>query len=294
MTPNVIAGLVLACTPAATAPAPSLRDPYQIFARARAYWLEQRYPALLEYDVAVTVLEGGVWRTQRYWSAYDASSGAVAVDEVSDYERENPTDPAGGFNFVVHGPNGIIPSLSSLVKPQPPTDFLGVPFLAPNYSFGMAQKPAATSATPDPSTLPVIERETVYGPVYRVTLVGVESIYGVPAYHLRLEALREPGRYRLQQLWVDARTLAPIQLVERENFVEGPGTTVPWRVRFENVAGALYVYDEVALRPIRYDGLLYLQASIAFENVRAVQTLSRPPPPLEPQVPLILEEPALP
>ncbi len=300
------------------AQAQPLRDPYQIFARARAYWLEQRYPPLLEYTVAVTVLEGGSMKTERYWSAYDSSSQQTVVDEVSDYERAHPTYPAGGLNFLAHGQGYNIPFLSHLVKPQPPTDYLGVPLLSPNYTFGMAQIPPTGSATPSPAEvvrqvrsdfhdpapsdrspranalsgmLPIIERETVYNRAYRVTLRGIESLYGVQAYHLQLQALRDPGRYRLEELWVDVRTLAPIQLVERLNFVEGPGTAVPWRVRFANVAGALYVYDETALQPMRYDGLVYPEASVAFENIHGADQLSRPPPPLEPAAPLIMSEP---
>jgi hypothetical protein len=309
----VAAAIVLgAGWPITTAGAQTLADPYQIFARARAYWHQQQYPPLLEYTVAVTVLEGGTLKTERYWSAYDSSSQEVAVDAVSDYERAHPT-------YAAHGVNIKIPLLSSVLgKPQPPTDYLGVPVLAPNYTFGMAEiAPANPSATPDPlavvrevradfhdpqpferstpnpdsSTPPVIERETVYRRAYRVTLEGIESIYGVSAYHLQLRALRDPGRYRLQQLWVDTRTFAPIQLVERFNFVAGPGTNVPWRVRFANSAGALYVYDETALRPMRYGGLVYPQASVAFENVHAVAQLSRPPPLFPPEAPLIMSEP---
>jgi hypothetical protein len=308
----VIAALAFAAAwPAQPMQAQPLGDPYQIFARARAYWLQQHYPALLEYTVAVSVLEGGSLKTERYWSAYDSSSGQIVVDAVSDYERAHPTYAAGGVNLN-------IPLLSRLAKPQPPTDYLGVPFLAPNYTFGMASIPPTTSATPGPMEIvrqvraafhdpvppnrspqpspapgapPIIERETVYSRAYRVTLSGIETLYGVQAYHLHLEALRDPGRYRLQELWVDAGTFAPIQLVERINFVEGPETTVPWRVRFGNVGGTLYVYDETALRPMRYDGLVYPHASVAFENIRGVDRLSRPPPPLEPAAPLIMTEP---
>lgn len=303
--------LIAAAWPGQPLQAQSLDDPYQIFARARAYWLEQHYPPLVEYTVAVSVMEGDSAKTERYWSAYDSTSGRIVVDEVSDYERAHPTYAAGGFNVN-------IPLLSHLVKPQPPTDYLGVPFLAPNYTFGMAQIPPTSTATPGPmevvnevraqfgdpappgrstsgspasGALPVIERETVYNRAYRVTLRGIESVYGVRAYHLQLQALRDPGRYRLEALWVDTHTFAPIQLVERINFVAGPGTTVPWRVRFANVGGALYVYDETALRPMQYDGLIYPQASVAFENIRGVDQLSRPPPPLEGAAPLIMSEP---
>jgi hypothetical protein len=313
----VAAFLLAAASPATTTAAQSLSDPYQIFARARAYWRQQSYPPLLEYTVAVTVLEGGSVKTQRYWSAYDSVSQDVMVDSVSDYERAHPTYAAHGLNFIARGPEMNLPW--SLTKPQPPTDYLGVPELAPNYTFGMADiPPTNASATPDPmevvreirgnfhdpdprdrsvepspspSALPIIEQETVYRRVYRVTLEGIGPIEGVPAYHLRLQALRDPGRYRLEQLWVDTRNFAPIELVERINFVDGPGTSIPWRVRFMKIAGGLYVYDETALRPMRYDGLVYPQASVSFENIHAVDQLSRPPPLFEPEAPLIMSEP---
>jgi hypothetical protein len=82
-----------------------------------------------------------------------------------------------------------------------------------------------------------------------------------------------------------------VQLIERINFETGPGTTVPWKVTFTTVAGALYVATETALRPIRYERLIYPKASVAFEHVRAVDRLSRPAPPFAPQVPLVMREP---
>jgi hypothetical protein len=316
----VLAALLLA---AAAGPSTALginsagvADPYQIFARARAYWLQQQYPPLIEYTVAVSVLEGGSVKIERYWSAYDSVDQQIMVDAVSDYERAHPTYAAHGLNLHFQ-----IPLVQKAVgKSQPPTDYLGVPLLAPNYTFGMAQLPPTNPAGPDaaelvreiraefhdpapanrpePSAsagaLPIIERETVYNRAYRVTLVGVESTYGVPAYHLHLQALRDPGRYRLQDLWIDTRTFAPIQLIERVNFVNGPGTDVPWRVRFTRIGEGLYVYDETALKAMRYQGLVYPQASVAFENIRGVDQLSRPPPPFGPEAPLIMSEPDFP
>jgi hypothetical protein len=314
----VLAALLLAAqlalSPGNSARAQSLADPYQIFARARAYWLQQRYPPLIEYSVAVSVLEGGSVKIERYWSAYDSVDQEIMVDPISDYERAHPT-------YAAHGVSIKIPLLSSVVgKPQPPTDYLGVPLLAPNYTFGMAQLPKTNPAGPDaaelvreiraefhdpapanrpeasasPGVLPIIERETVYNRAYRVTLVGIESTYGVPAYHLHLHALRDPGRYRLQELWIDTRTFAPIQLIEGINFVNGPGTGVPWRVRFTRIGDGLYVYDETALKAMHYEGLVYPQASVAFENIRGVDELSRLPPLFGPEAPLIMNEPEFP
>lgn len=73
-------GLLVAAFPVKSVAAQSLPDPYQIFARARAYWHQQSYPPLLEYSVAVSVLEGGSVKTERYWSAYDSVTQQVAVD----------------------------------------------------------------------------------------------------------------------------------------------------------------------------------------------------------------------
>jgi hypothetical protein len=311
----IVVALGLAAGWPATVCAQTLADPYQIFARARAYWLEQHYPPLLEYTVAVTVLEGGLLKTQRYWSAYDSASGQVAVDPISDYERAHPVYPEGGLNLHFQVP--LVQK--ALGRSQPPVDYLGVPVLAPNYTFGMAEIPPTNGAPgqdpqelvrevrsefhdpgptdrpdepkPTGSTPPIIERETVYQRDYRVTLQGIESIYGVSAYHLRLQALRDPGRYRLEHLWIDTRNFAPIQLIEGLNFVDGPGTGVPWRVRFTKIAGALYVYDETALRPMHYDGLVYPEASLAFENVRGVDQLSRLAPLFPPEAPLVMSEP---
>jgi hypothetical protein len=312
----LLAALLLAAiTGGNGAQAQSLADPYQIFARARAYWFQQHYPPLIEYTVAVSVLEGGSVKIERYWSAYDSVDQQIMVDSVSDYERAHPTYAAHGLNLHFQ-----IPLVQKAVgKSQPPTDYLGVPLLAPNYTFGMAQIPKTNPNGPDaaelvreiraefhdpapnrpeagasPGVLPIIERETVYNRAYRVTLVGIESTYGVPAYHLHLQALRDPERYRLQDLWIDTRTFAPIQLIEGINFVDGPGTGVPWRVRFTRIGDGLYVYDETALKAMRYNGLIYPQASVAFENIRGVDQLSRLPPPFGPEAPLIMSEPEFP
>src|SRR5580704_10866905 len=107
--------LAIAC-PVATASAQPLTDPYQIFARARAYWLQQHYPPMLEYTVAVSVLEGGTIKAQRYWSAYDSVNREVAVDPISDYEKTHPTYASGGLNLIFFS--------HALSKPQPPTDYL--------------------------------------------------------------------------------------------------------------------------------------------------------------------------
>src|SRR5271155_1868036 len=83
----------------AAGPAP---DPYQIFARARAYWAAQRYPQFVDYDTVVDAHDGARGDIiERYASAYDSQTGRVWIDPVSDYERAHPASGRGaGLNLT--------------------------------------------------------------------------------------------------------------------------------------------------------------------------------------------------
>ncbi|HUY41993.1 MAG TPA: hypothetical protein VMV82_10535 [Candidatus Dormibacteraeota bacterium] len=298
--------------------APSVRaatDPYALYERAEAFWLNQQYPRYLAYDVAVRVERGGSMRTQRYQSSFDATTGSVWVDPVSDYELAHP-----------HVPHGINFSLSlwfigvPIGKPEAPVDFLGVPILAPTYSFGMAPfVPAAPPSSQRDAMAIVAEvRRAFHDPyppgrtpprrtgreplreiahavatrrVYTITLVGQESVDGHACYHLSLQPLRDPGRYRLRDLWIDERTGATWRLREALNFVDGPGTTVPWTVDFGRVAGVQYITTERADAMVRYRGETYSQVTVAFENLRAVSVPVQHPLYISPEMHTMQEPP---
>ncbi len=302
---------LLACAVpvAAGAQTPS---PYDIFARARAFWSAQIYPSYLAYDVVVRIDEGSSPKTERYTSEYDATDNAIWVDSVSDYEIAHPVK-VKGFNF------GILGLVAS--KPLPPIDFLGVPMLAPTFSFGMAPfVPAAAAAgrdsarivaavraqfhDPNPRTSPSTARSlppglhqigsvTAFNRDYRVALLGIESIDGRPCYHLALAPLRDAKNYRLRELWVDQQTYATAQLREALNFVDGPGTSVPWTVRFVQAGGAQYIASETADAPMSYRGLLYRHASVAFEDLHR-QSLPPPAMLVPPTSDLVMREPPTP
>jgi len=274
----------LSVTPAhAAAP-----DPYAIFGNARAYWQLQKYPMLLDYSVAVDVVEGSKERVERYTVEYDAVSGVPRVDPVSDYQLAHPV-VAKGINLGILG--------FHVNKPVPPVDFLGVPFLAPNYSFGMAPfVPAPTPtpfnsaalvdeirkefhdpnprATPTPSATPngLQEIATVYAHSrdYTITLLGTETIDGHACYHLALQPTREPGRFRIRQAWIDEHTYATWQLQDALNFTNGAGTNVAWIIHFHAVGGAAYISEEDALAPMSTGGQIFTQTAVRFENLRAV------------------------
>jgi len=291
--------------------APGKLDAYEIFARAREYWESQHYPQMLQYDVAVRVVEGRTVRIERYASGYDDENATIAFDPISDEERAHPFRP--------HGINLVIPGLN-VSKPQTPVDYLGVPILAPNYSFGIGTTPLTPPPQPPtdaelvreiraefhdpnprwkpaPSPSPDTRLHEIAEVVskernYQITLAGVDAVDGSEAYHLKMRPLRDPGRYRLRDLWVDTATFAPRKLLEALNFVNGPGTTVPWSVTFADTGGALYIATETALAPMRYRRITYSQASVSVENVRPVDQFSSDLSTFVPSDgPLLMEEP---
>jgi hypothetical protein len=213
----------------------------------------------------------------------------VEIDPVSDYERAHPVHPKG-FNFNIMG---AIP----LSKPMPAVDFLGVPYLAPTYSFGMAPfvpaptptpfnsaalvdeirqefhdpNPRATPvATPTPNSLEEIATVYAHNRDYTITLLGTDTIDGHPCYHLGLTPTRDPGHFRIRQAWIDEQTYATWQLQDALNFTNGPGTGVGWTIHFAQIDGAQYVREEDALGSMKAGGEIYTQTSLRFENVLAV------------------------
>lgn len=264
-------------------------DPYRIFSHARAYWLTQHYPQKLKVTVAVSVLEGGHRRVEHYSARYDARTGVITVDPVSDYERAHPMLPTGVDVYFLKW---------QLNKPLPLIDFLGVPHLAPNYSFGMAPFVPAPTPTPFNSAALVTQiREEFHDPNpraaptpapraddglkqiavvvarngdYAITLLGTAAIDGHPCYHLGLKPLRDPGKNRIRQAWIDEKTYAPWQLLDALNFRSGPGMHVPWMIHFADIDGAHYISEEDAQAPISAGGLIYVKSAVRFEGIHPV------------------------
>ena len=315
--PGMLIAAVLAAAAASAAPndaPPNAPSPYAIFGRARLYWEAQHYPGALRYVVAVRVVENGHEKVAHYHSSIDGYTGDIAVDAVSEEEEAHPYKPPGGFGFGYPGSGGG--------RALTPVDYLGVPVLAPNYGFGIGRTPpaqpphvptdaeivaavraqfhdpdpriaasAAPTATPTPG-LREIATVVSRSRMYDISLEGIDAIDGEPAYHLRLRPLREPGRYRLRELWVDTVTFAPRKLIEGLNFVNGPGTEVPWSVTFVSYDGALYIDTETALAPMRYQRHHYSEASVSITKLQEVDAPTSDVSPFLPENgPLLMEEP---
>jgi hypothetical protein len=152
------------------------------------------------------------------------------------------------------------------------------------------------SATPTPNAqagLKEIATVVARNRDYSISLLGIETIDGHPCYHLVLVPLRDPGRYRIRQAWIDVNTYAPWQLLDQSNFVGGPGTKVSWMIHFGDVAGAHYIREEDAQAPMSAGGEIYTAASVRFESLHGVNESSVHPQ-IEPNVGTALAEPSWP
>lgn len=282
---------------------------YQLFVNARMYWDRQKYPHRVNYSVHINVHDKTGTRIENYRSAYDVADGRIWVDAVSNYERSHPAR-ARGVKFCLTGggaDNGTMgPSVESLRRlcggnndPAPDQDFIGVPELAPNYSFslgsgtvGAVRSSVLNSAQlvhqiraefHDPlqhpslvhgrrAQLSVITTAVAYARRYVITLAGEDTIGTHQCYHLVLRPITVDGRYRLRDLWIDTKTYATIRARIALNFVRGPGTRIPWTINFADIDGARYIASERAEAPYRYAGRIYDRVTIRFVNVRVRKT----------------------
>ncbi len=278
----IFLALAGACLAGSGAPAPAaLADPYAIFAAARTHWETARYPSQISYTVAIIVRHNGNTSEAHYHSYYDSVENRVDVNAVSDEEIAHPYTPHGIDVFFT--PFGARIPLSS---PERTFDYLGVPVLAPNYSFGIASSvphaPDAdnlelvaeirrefcdpvppTSARPDTGLKTIASIEIVRR-AYVIQLSGITTINGHPDYDLTLRPISDPGRYRLREVFVDARTFATDRLVSQGNFTQGGMTGVRWTVEFQQINGTPYLASEITTQYFRLTRRAYDSATIAF------------------------------
>lgn len=263
-------------------------DPYQIFAHARQVWAAQQYPQYLTYTVAVDVTEKGVDKSKHYHLSYDALSGQIHVNPVSDEEKQAPPDP-NGVTFHLIPRRDFKPLMDKKVgNPGEAVDYLGVPMISPTYSFGMTLDAGPSDASSDPlvqqirkqfndpippakakamaadEKVKTISSVTSFLQRYTITLAGIDTIDGRECYHLLLKPNYDPNRLRLRELWVDEQTYQTMQLISAGNFIQSP---VPWRITFDDIGGALYIASEVALAPVGVGDHRYEHASVSFESI---------------------------
>lgn len=271
--------------------APPQVDPYSVFARARAVWSAQRYPAHISYTIAVHVTERGVDKSKHYHLTYDSQDDAINVRAVSDEELAAPVVANGLTIHLQPKRQGRVLFDKKVGNPGEAVDFLGIPELTPAYSFGIGKHareggadddalindirsefhdpmPAAKSRELEANgKLKAIAVVTSRVQTYSIRLAGIDAVNEHDCYHLLLQPIRNPRELRLREVWVDTQTFETRQLINAGNFT---GSNVPWLITFDDANGALYISAETALQPIAVGEHSYEHASLSFESI--VQT----------------------
>jgi hypothetical protein len=273
-----LAAIVMACGGAVTCAgaqsADATLDPGAIFAKAREVWDAQSYPARIAYVVTVRVVRNGVLGEKHYAGEYAPASSDLDVSAESDEQLMQGYVPTG-VNFRITRRMAGKTVMSLPVNSEAPVDYLGVPLLHPMYSFGLAHA-QSTEDDPAPDQPPGAAGPSVIGTVvartrtYAITLLGEEDYPQGHAYHLALRPLRQPGRFRLRELWIDSARFTTVKAVTEGNFVDGPGTRVDWTITFKTIDGAQYIDTETANAPLKDGAAHYDEASISFQSIQAV------------------------
>jgi hypothetical protein len=238
---------------------PAAGDAYAEFAQVRTAVAAMRYPERVEYAVVVSGKDGSQTRTDRYRARYYPQTGELRVQTITAQEQADPPHPHGvnlHLTMTVMGGRGETgvdtASSKNLTPSKAVEDLLGVPFLTPDYSFGIAHAAVHRHDEPAPESSGLKTIAIVSTPQhdYAVTSGGTETIDGVQTDRLILRPLHDPNRFRLRELWVDPSTHLPRRAVVARNFTVAPEDTVPWRVDFAVLDGGLYVASESALAPL--------------------------------------------
>ncbi len=122
--------------------------------------------------------------------------------------------------------------------------------------------------------LPHIGSTGTIARTYEVTDLGDVDDVGGAQHHLRLRPLRDPRRFRLRELWTDAKTALPVRAVVAGVGNTAPLDTVDWRVDFRQLQGGTYVAREVALAPLETDAGELHDVTITFDELRPTNRLT--------------------
>jgi len=121
---------------------------------------------------------------------------------------------------------------------------------------------------------------------YKVELIGMDRYEDRETYRLRLPPLHDPARFRLREMWVDAKSYSMLQVESEGNFSDGPPTKARWLTTFQSVNGCRVLGTETALSALDYGrNRKYEDTTISFSITNSgtdadrapVLTFRRPP-----------------
>jgi hypothetical protein len=286
--PALMLAALLDTAPAAASPpaAPSaaLTPADALFAAARRARSESAYAHYAVYATVVSFRHGDHHVVATWDTVEDLRRRVVHAHSLRREEATNPHVPHGTNFGVTAGPSGPIygiPPKGQIVSHEPTDDPIGQLSFAVDQDFGLALTAPPITASADmsqvasaTSALPVIGRTGTVARTYDVTDLGDVVENGVTLHHLGLRPLRDPHRYRLRELWLDAKTALPVRAVVAGVGNDWPLDAISWRVDFKQLEGGTYVARETALSPLDTGGGRLDDVTITFAELRPTNRLT--------------------
>jgi hypothetical protein len=291
---RIAATIVSALVLAGAAPEPAATPADALFMAAREARSQSGYAHYGTYMTVVRYRNGDA-AIMRSWSTVeDMRRRLVHARAVSQEEIAHPHVPRGtnfglgvSIDMAVPVPPGAPPQhgpgtgITRTLNPELDADPVGQLSLAVDQDFGLALNAPPIAATNDMSVvassatgLPHIGRTGTIARTYEVTDLGDVVDGGATLHHLGLRPLREPRRYRLRELWTDAKTALPVRAVVAGIGNHDPLQKVRWRIDFVQLRGGTYVARETALEPLDYGAAGMLRdVTISFEQLRTANKL---------------------
>ena len=284
----IAAAFVLAAlldtAPAAASPSPALTAADALYAAARRARSESAYAHYAVYATVVTFRHGDKHVVTTWDTVEDLRRRLVHAHAIEREEAAHPHVPHGTNFGVSAGPAGPVygmPPKGAIVTKEPTNDPIGQLSFAVDQDFGLALTAPPISASANMSevasavtTLPNIGRTGTVARTYDVTDLGDLTENGIVLHHLGLRPLRDPHRFRLRELWLDAKTALPVRAVVAGIGNRGPLDAIDWRVDFKQVEGGTYIARETALTPLQTEGGRLDDVTITFAELRPTNRLT--------------------
>jgi hypothetical protein len=285
--PAFLLAALLDTAPAAASPALPVASPADaLYAAARRARSESAYAHYAVYATVLTFRHNGHQVVSTWDTVEDLRRRLVHAHALNREEATHPHVPHGTNFGIGVGPSGVLgpgvmPAKGKTTNPEPTNDPIGQLTFAVDQDFGLALTAPPIAATANMSevasavtTLQKIGRTGTIARTYDVTDLGEVTENGVVLHHLNLRPLRDPHRYRLRELWLDAKTSLPVRAIVAGIGNRWPLDAVDWRVEFKQLEGGTYIARETALTPVNTDGGRLDDVTITFAELRATNRLT--------------------
>ncbi len=264
----------------ATFAAPTAAD--KLFEAARTARSRSSYARYAVYATVLRFRAGGHTVKSTWDTIEDVQRRVVHSHSQRREDEANPHVPHGinfGIGVGPGGPNAA-PERGEVLNGERDDDPIGQLTFAVDQDFGLALDAPSISASRDMADVATarvpllrIGRTGTIVRTYEVTDLGDVVENGVPLHHLGLRPLRDPKRFRLREIWTDAKSSVAVRAIVAGVGNHDPLDGVRWRVEFAQVDGGTYVARETALDPVESGAGRLDDVTISFEELRPANAL---------------------